>query len=326
MTRVCTGSRLHFGMLSLSKTQRADSAVPPRYWGGVGLMIQDPGFELLTNSAPTWLADNPLGERILQYATLFRENLPEKNHFEHACHFQLLRSAPEHQGFGTGTQLALAVARSLAEYASLPKKNASELARLVNRGSRSAIGIHGFDHGGFLVEGGKANSDRIAPLLSRVPFPDQWRIVLICRAGERGLHGLEETQTLQELSEEESSDQPDRLCRLVLLGLLPALVEKDFLTFGEALYEFNHAIGEAFAEKQKGIYSHPGSAEIVSALRMQKIPGVGQSSWGPTLYAISESADQANFIREYLVNHFSLQENEIQVTRALNQGATVDDV
>ena len=108
-----------------------------------------------------------------------------------------------------------------------------ELARHVDRGKRSALGIHGFARGGFLVEGGKGPNSGIAPLLTRADFPAEWRVVLVLPRGEAGCHGNAEEQAFLSLR----SGATDVLCRFVLLGMLPALLEVDLPAFGEALYE-----------------------------------------------------------------------------------------
>ena len=76
------------------------------------------------------------------------------------------------------------------------------------------------------------------------------------------------------------------MCRLVLIELLPALAARDLNAFGEALYEFNARAGDAFAPAQGGRYSGPAVANCVARLRARGITGVGQSSWGPTVFAI----------------------------------------
>ena len=78
------------------------------------------------------------------------------------------------------------------------------------------------------------------------------------------------------------------LCRLVLLGMLPALAEHDLEAFGEALYDFNCRAGEPFAPVQGGVYAGPRIAEVVAFVRQQGVRGVGQSSWGPTVFAVTE--------------------------------------
>ncbi len=111
------------------------------------------------------------------------------------------------------------------------------------------------------------------------------------------------------------------LCRLVLLGLLPALAQDDFCAFGEALYDFNARVGEVFAPVQGGRYASPRSAEIVAFVRQQRIRGVGQSSWGPTVFALTEHEMQAQELAHRLRERFGLGPNEVVVTKASNQGA-----
>ena len=49
--------------------------------------------------------------------------------------------------------------------------------------------------------------------------------------------------------------------------MLPALQERDCQGFGEALYEFNAAVGEMFAPVQGGVYCDAGVASLVSFSR-----------------------------------------------------------
>jgi beta-RFAP synthase len=123
----------------------------------------------------------------------------------------------------------------------------------------------------------------------------------------------------------------ERLCRLVLLGLLPALVERDLAVFGEALHELNRLVGEAFRHLQGGIYAHPEAADLVAFLRRQGIRGVGQSSWGPTLFAVvalGQAEHVAALLRERCSGAFTA--GVVIVTSAANEGAEVrwerDDV
>src|SRR5262249_51581686 len=140
------------------------------------------------------------------------------------------RCPREHVGLGTGTQLAMAVARALVAALALPWDDAAAwtLAKVLSRGARSAVGIHGFLHGGFLVEGGKAADSFavLSPLLARCDFPASWRIVLVIPSAIQGLHGQKELDAFAKLlSSKTAATTTDALCRLVLLGILPALHE-----------------------------------------------------------------------------------------------------
>jgi beta-RFAP synthase len=111
------------------------------------------------------------------------------------------------------------------------------------------------------------------------------------------------------------------LCRLVLLGLLPALAERDLDAFGEALYDFNRRVGVGFAPVQGGSYASPRIAELVSFVRGEGIRGVGQSSWGPTVFAVTSDDDRARSLKERICTRFGLDESEVIITHANNRGA-----
>ncbi len=322
MIRVQTGSRLHLGFFSLPGNEEEHvPGLSSRYWGGVGLMIENPGLDISAEPNPNWFAEGPLGERVLQFARQFLEKTASQfPQIRNQCwKFSIRRCAPQHYGLGTGTQLGLAVARLLTEGCQLPTSSSSNLARLVERGIRSAIGIHGFDQGGFLVEAGKRNEQDIAPLVARMAFPTEWRIILLMPKKKPGLHGLSEKQALEQIP----SLPSDRLCRLVWQAMLPALVEKDIQIFGEAVYEYNRLVGEAFRPVQGGIYSHPESQDVITFLRREGIPGVGQSSWGPTLLAFVSGEDQAQHLASRIAEHFHFDTGEVVVTRGRNTGARV---
>jgi beta-RFAP synthase len=197
-----------------------------------------------------------------------------------------------------------------------------ELASQVGRGVRSALGIHGFDHGGFLVEAGQREPGQVAPLVARVHFPESWRIVLIVPEWGPGLHGKLEQEAFARLPAP-SPAWTVSLCRLVLLGMLPALAERNPTTFGEALYDFNARVGEAFAPVQGGRYATAQAADLVAFMRRWGIRGVGQSSWGPAVFAIAGDEHEAGHLCRDVQRQFALGPNEVLVTKARNQPAQV---
>jgi beta-RFAP synthase len=232
------------------------------------------------------------------------------------------RCPPEHVGLGTGTQLSLSVARAVAAAAGLPEPDVRELADRAGRGRRSAIGVHGFAQGGLLVEAGQRQPGSISPLVARTDFPSDWRVVLMLPPWERGRHGTNEVEAFAELSRRPiPRAQTDVLCRLVLLGLLPALAEADAPAFGEAVHEFNSRAGECFAAVQGGVYASPRIADLVAFLRGQGVPGAGQSSWGPAVFAVVADAEQAADVAGRVREHFGWGAQEVFVTRADNEGA-----
>jgi beta-ribofuranosylaminobenzene 5'-phosphate synthase len=328
MITVQTASRLHFGLLSFPAGSKwpnhlGEMSVPARRFGGAGLMIQAPGSSLRLRPAKEWSAEGPLADRALAFARNFTESVKARGAEVPGSpqHIQVDRIATEHAGLGTGTQLALAVARGLSEAWGL-SISPEDLVRHVSRAARSALGFHGFFHGGFLVEAGQTPSTVISPLIARVPFPESWRIVLVIPPWGTGLHGQEESDAFRQLHAL-PLQQTEKLCRLLLLGLLPALTERDLAAFGEALFDFNHSAGQAFAAIQHGVYAGPRIAELIEFIHRQGIAGVGQSSWGPTVFAIVEDESRGAELARRIRDTFALEENEIIVTTACNQSAVV---
>ena len=320
MIEIRAPSRLHFGLFAFGCTGA-------RQFGGVGLMVGRPDLAIRVEPADVFHAEGPMADRALWFANRFAEGCAEAGADEaiRGARIQILRAPRPHTGLGAGTQLAMAVARALALLIDRRDWGAPQLAGLVERGERSAIGAHGFCKGGLLVEGGKIDPSRLSPLIVHRPFPADWRIVLVCPRHLQGLAGDRERQafaTMPTISDEATS----RMCRLVLMGLLPAVTECDVAAFGASLYELQQVAGSCFRESQGGLYAGPVLEQIVRFVRDRGVPGVGQSSWGPTLYALCGDEDRALQLAGHIQRRFNLDGNEVVVTEADNQGALVREL
>jgi beta-ribofuranosylaminobenzene 5'-phosphate synthase len=275
-------------------------------------MVEAPGVYLRFEPASTWSAEGPHASRILALLRRFAGSLPPQR-------VVVEQAAEEHVGLGTGTQLTLALCRGLT-HLGRREWNLQQVARQAGRGKRSALGIHGFEHGGFLVEGGKSREEALSPLLTRIGFPP-WPLLLIRPQPGAGLHGRGEGEVFAQAID---PGPTDALCRLVLLGLLPALIEKDVQAFGQALHEYNARAGEFYTSAQGGIYASPAIAEVIRFVRAQGVPGAGQSSWGPTVFAVVEDEDPARHLAERLREHFQLAPAEVLLTHGCNRGARLE--
>ena len=311
MWSVRTGSRLHLGLLTLPPT------TAERQFGGVGLMIDSPGVAVRAESSPDWVVEGPHRERVAEIIRSLEAALRER---ELGLALEPRRvvvdhAPPEHVGLGTGTQLALAVARLLTR--SWGRNDpVFDLAALVKRGARSALGVHGFDRGGFLVEGGKGPGQALSPLVARMDFPASWRILVVVPPGEVGRHGPAERAAFENLVE--PSGASDRLCRLVLLGVLPALADADLPAFGEAVHEFNARAGDLFAPVQGGTYAGAAVSDTVAKLRRLGVVGVGQSSWGPGVFGLVGDEDEANHLAERIRAWPGFADASVWVARGWN--------
>jgi len=317
--RIQTPSRLHFGLLAWGPQS-------PRQFGGVGLMVEAPSLVLSAESARQWRAEGPLAGRALEVATGIASRLSADGIDVPPCHVRIERAPAEHVGLGVGTQLSLAVARALFAVSELPDPSVEELSALTGRGQRSGIGLHGFAHGGLIVDGGRRRPESAPPLLVRVGFPRDWAVLVIQPLGSPGLHGSDELRAFAGLPP--IADRvTERLCRLVLLGLLPAVQERDLESFGVALTELQQQVGQCFATAQGGIYARPELAAIVADLRAQGLHGVGQSSWGPTLYAFStRPPDERRRILEQTRTRFGLPADALLWTSASSVGSRLEPI
>ncbi|MCE9548737.1 MAG: beta-RFAP synthase [Planctomycetia bacterium] len=277
--QVTAPSRLHFGLLAIGEGSE-------RRFGGLGAMIQSPGLRLTVRRAAQLEVRGPLAARAEQFARRIASSVGIES--ELACRIEIEHAPPEHVGLGTGTQLGLAVGAALNAFVGHALRPASELAGLMGRGVRSAIGIHGFDLGGLILERGKLADEPVSPLAARVSLPPAWRFVLLRPCVDEGLSGdseLEAFRTLHSIADSTT----ERLARLAEGVLLPAAAAGDFAAFSHALYEYGHAAGMCFAAIQGGPFASPVLADIVQRLRDIGIEGVGQSSWGPTIFALAEN-------------------------------------
>ncbi len=289
MLRLRAPSRLHFGLLQVPAAGTSPAA-GERCYGGLGLMIDRPGVVVTWRPAELRRVEGRHAQRAQQFALRLEALLPEP--LRQPYHLLVEQAPPEHIGLGTGTQLGLAVARILAVAAGLEQWPVTTLAAGIGRGQRSAVGVHGFVHGGLIAECGKTADEPVAPLQEHVALPSQWRVVLLwpVRPEEgSGWHGSREQAAFATAA----ASPAEPLRRLMREVIVPAARAGDFAVFAEAVHEYNRRAGEPFAAAQGGPYADPRIAACIAELRQRGIRGVGQSSWGPTVFALLPDEESA---------------------------------
>jgi len=287
-------ARLHFGMLDLGGSLG-------RRFGGIGAAVPTPSVLVSAVAAPTlslhaaWPdppdagPDSALARDPAAAAMNAAQRVVAHYGIRGGARVTLHRVIPAHQGLGSGTQIALATARAVAELYDVPR-TPIELARIIGRARRSAIGTYVFGQGGFILEGGRrADHDQPAPLLARIPVPPEWRCVLVIPAAQPGVSGDAEVAAFATLPTPPPAEAA-RVAHLTLMALLPALVERDFAAFGAALTEIQRINGGWFAAAQGGAFAPGPTARLVRTLLGHGATGVGQSSWGPAVYALAPDA------------------------------------
>ncbi|MBL9123667.1 MAG: hypothetical protein JNG90_08545 [Planctomycetaceae bacterium] len=276
-----TGSRLHFGLLSFGQAG-------VRAFGGVGAMIDRPAIRLRVERSAHFACAGEEAERV----AAFVERLARRWRLASlpACRVTVESMPRAHVGLGTGTQLGLAVAAAVGAWLGRPSPAPDALAALVGRGERSAIGTWGFARGGLLIEGGHDPSaapaaSPISPLLVRQELPQHWRWVLLTPALSAGLSGAAERAAFARLPPVPVA-VTRQLCDELWHELIPAATAGDFDRFSQSLYRYGVAAGNCFALVQGGAFANAWVAEAVAAIRAKGVAGVGQSSWGPTVFAL----------------------------------------
>lgn len=272
-------ARLHFGVLDL----RGSGG---RWFGGIGASVAAPSLLLSASPADTLTVEGEDADRAAGFAQRFLTH----HEIARGARICVHRALPSHAGLGSGTQLALSVARALAELYSVDA-DARDLARVMGRAQRSAIGTWTFAGGGLVVEGGRrSRHDDSGPLIARLPFPESWRCVVVVPDGPHGISGADEAEAFARLPKPSEHDV-EHVSHLVLMALLPALADGDLDAFGRALTEIQEVTGRWFAPAQGGTFASGPSRALVRQLAEWGATGVGQSSWGPTVYGIVDGPD-----------------------------------
>jgi beta-RFAP synthase len=273
---VKTPARLHLGLIDLN----GDLG---RLFGGLGVGIDRPNVILEAKQSENLAVTGEKNEQVKTLAEHFLETYSIKS----SVSINVKQVIPEHAGLGSGTQLALAVATALAKLFGV-KASVQELAEVMGRGKRTSVGTTIFEQGGFVVDGGKSTSEKRFPAtIFRQPFPRDWRFVVAIPDVNKGLAKSEETAAFKALSPMKA-EAAGRMCRLTMMKLLPALVERDIKSFGEALTQIQIVIGDYFAEVQGGTYSSQTASEGIALMQKLGAYGAGQSSWGPAFYGVTQ--------------------------------------
>lgn len=274
---VTTTARLHFGFLDPS----GRSSKP---FGSFGLSLDQPRTRLRLHRAEAFEGHGPEAERALRYLKAIAHSCG----IARAYRVEVAETIPSHAGLGSGTQLALAVGSAMATAEGLDLTALNIAARL-GRGTRSGIGIATFEDGGAVLDSGPRQG-ALPQLVARVPFPRDWRALLIFDPHTKGLAGTDEIEAFEALPVFPEAERADLEARIVDRAL-PALAQEDFMGFCAEVGHLQARMGTYFASLQGGIFTSPRVAAVLEGLRADGVIGVGQSSWGPTGFAFAPSED-----------------------------------
>ena len=233
---VTSYTRLHFGLICLnSKNYRID--------GGSGLLTEIPSatIDFYHGTTNSLTINNPIYDRIF---SKYKSSLP--------YNIRINTIINQHCGLGTTTQIALSIYSAL-NYLNHNPLHYDKKVFDVGRGGTSGIGIHSYNNGGFVIDGGhiwgsekstispsNANTDllSISPLLFHCNFPN-WKIVVIIPRHGKIISGNEERQFFQDNTPVDQKEI-DHICKCLLMGVIPSLLTSDFLLFTESIEDSMH--------------------------------------------------------------------------------------
>ncbi len=292
-----------------------------RIHGSVGVAIDRPNIVLKARAAPEVRVEGPRAERMRTFA----EAILDGSGVECGAELELVSDIREHSGFGSGTQLGLAVGTALSELYGLGLST-EEIAFRLDRSMRSGIGTYAFKHGGFIVDGGRRvdRKNGIPPLLFHSDIPDDWLLVIGLPSIAQDQSGAAEDDAFRRL-EPPPEELMGEISRLILMQMIPAILEEDIAAFGGAMTGVDFKFGEFWEDVQGGRFSHPVIEAGVNFLLEQGAYGVGQSSWGPAFYGLVEGEGQAREVMGKLERFLNSggRRGEAFYARPDNKGAIV---
>jgi len=311
-----TGCRLHFTLIDMN-------AELGRVDGGVGVGLKTPGWSVEITKAKEWGID----EKAAKIVKLLQEKLVLKT----PLHVKVRGRIPGHVGLGSKTQLALAVATGVAAF----DKKASwlsviELARLVERGGTSGIGVTTFERGGLILDGGHRFSDKggflpsryskvqTPPILARFEVPPSWFFVVAMPTG-RSVEGPNEAKAFKD-NTPVPRKEVGTLSRIILMNLLPAVVEDDIESFGKAIDKVQ-SLGFKRIEAKLQV---PEARLVQNKMVDLGAAGAGMSSFGPSCYCVVRGKGEAQkMVAELTKCMKKMTGGTAFCSQAANKGASI---
>lgn len=270
-----TGPRLHVGFRNLSLERE-------RLYGAIGIALDRP--RLRVRARPT---REPTTDPMGVCATLGIAGVETT----------IAQALPMHVGLGSGTQTALALAMAAGAAAGEPV-DVRTVAPQLGRGGRSGIGVAAFEGGGVIIDAGqptaaftadvpRSGTWTVPAVAHRATVPSTWRFVLVRPTVRRGRSGDAEERTMRAVIEAADAAPAAAIDAVVDEQLLPALATGDLAGFGAALTAIDRHNGRWYTDAQGGTHRAELAGLPAALTAVPGCVGAGQSSWGPTVYAVT---------------------------------------
>jgi len=281
---VRTGMRLHLGFYRFSD--------PPFEYGGLGLAVEEPSLSVTLvdegeSSLPEWVSD--IVPRILRAAGINDDVAVQVDGF-----------VMRHVGLGTTTRVVL----SLLKVSYLMRGAVMDLplqAWRLGRGRISGVGVWSFMYGGLVVDGGRVPAmAKVPPLVSHTYPPSSWRAVIALPIV--GNYAVSESRE-EPIMREPYVHPKQRELYAAVVRLVSAAHLGLFDEFASSVEKIQELTGEYFSKWQGDIYCCEQSRSLAEKMKSLGLRGVGQSSWGPTVYGFASTPHVAERVSNELIRY-----------------------
>jgi beta-ribofuranosylaminobenzene 5'-phosphate synthase len=307
---VTTHARLHMGFFDLNGQLG-------RRFGSIGVGLNYPKTQIRV-SVGGLASQSPHAE----YANSILQTMLSTLNLTMDINVEVIDQIPRHSGLGSGTQMALAIGEALNQLLDL-NMSLDTIATMAKRGSRSGVGIGTFAHGGLVLDGGRGALSSVPPIIARVDFPSEWRILLIFDHNKLGVNGYEEVKAFDTLKNQTQANT-QVLAHQVLMQGIPSVVEHDLINFSKVVSALQTYNGDYFSPAQGGKFASQSVAKVLDFLISQAVDAVGQSSWGPTGFAIFPTLEEGERMLARVEQQFVDMGLTFVLCSGLNTGAHVD--
>jgi len=314
MIQIIAPSRLHITLIDLN-------GALGRIDGSVGLTLNYPSVQIKARKDAQFSISGAttFAERIRSAASAIMTQYEVDG-----VAIEVVQEYPAHVGLGSGTQVGLAVGTAISELYGLGLTPTS-IARLIGRGGTSGIGVAAYEWGGFIIDGGhKGKTDFLpssvsgkygpGPMIVHHDFPD-WTIILAL-PNLQGASDKREVDVFRQNCPLPLTEIQE-LCHVILMEMLPAVVEQDIESFGRSIDRV-----QMLGFKRRELELQPFCARLIRFMRENGAFGAGMSSFGPTVYGVTDGKLLQSAVQSYLNETTG---GEVRAVKARNSGAHVEE-
>jgi len=167
-----------------------------------------------------------------------------------------------------------------------------------------------------------AHKPPVNPITGRIDLPETWHVaILLPRHEIDTVSGQREANNFGKLRRA-TVDHRHRLRACLTERLLPAAAAGDFENFTDALARYNHDSGMLFADVQGGPYNGAVVSATIQLAQDNEGHGVGQSSWGPGVFAWFPNRQSAHRFADQIDPNV----HQVTIAAALNRAASLNEM